>query len=134
MGLLDATASRGVSQGVHKADVSDMVRRLTRKTHRFRNVVPIPPAMHCRQWRQTSTRRSQATCLCFLSIVLAIYRGRAGVSGPVLPLDDDNLLYRISRVHTNAVEALPPLSSRLATMGPVPQIVQKRAMMKNRSV
>jgi len=29
-----------------------------------------------------------------------------------LPLDDDNLLYRIDRVHMNAVEALPPLSSR----------------------
>ena len=51
--------------------------------------------------------------LCLLSIVLAIYsgssKGRAGaLSGPVLPLDDDNLLYRIDRVHLNAVEALPP--------------------------
>ena len=51
--------------------------------------------------------------LCLLSIVLAVYsgssKGRAGVlSGPVLPLDDDNLLYRIDRVHLNAVEALPP--------------------------
>lgn len=51
--------------------------------------------------------------LCLLSIVLAVYsgssKGRAGaLSGPVLPLDDDNLLYRIDRVHLNAVEALPP--------------------------
>ena len=51
--------------------------------------------------------------LCLLSIVLAVYsgssKGRAGaLSGPVLPADDDNLLYRIDRVHMNAVEALPP--------------------------
>jgi uncharacterized MAPEG superfamily protein len=51
--------------------------------------------------------------LCFLSIVLAIYsgssKGRAGaLSGPVLPADDDNLLYRIDRIHMNAVEALTP--------------------------
>jgi uncharacterized MAPEG superfamily protein len=51
--------------------------------------------------------------LCLLLIVLAVYsgssKGRAGaLSGPVLPLDDDNLLYRIDRVHLNAVEALPP--------------------------
>jgi uncharacterized MAPEG superfamily protein len=51
--------------------------------------------------------------LCLLSIVLAVYsgssKGRAGaLSGPVLPPDDDNLLYRIDRVHLNAVEALPP--------------------------
>jgi uncharacterized MAPEG superfamily protein len=51
--------------------------------------------------------------LCLLSILLAVYsgssKGRAGtLSGPVLPLDDDNLLYRIDRVHMNAVEALPP--------------------------
>jgi uncharacterized MAPEG superfamily protein len=51
--------------------------------------------------------------LCLLSIVLAVYsgssKGRArALSGPVLPLDDDNLLYRIDRVHLNAVEALPP--------------------------
>lgn len=50
--------------------------------------------------------------LCLLSILLAIYsgssKGRAGaLSGPVLPADDDNLLYRIDRVHMNAVEALP---------------------------
>ncbi len=51
--------------------------------------------------------------LCFLSIVLAVYsgssKGRAGsLSGPVLPADDDNLLYRIDRVHMNSVEALAP--------------------------
>jgi uncharacterized MAPEG superfamily protein len=51
--------------------------------------------------------------LCLLSIVLAVYsgssKGRAGaLSGPVLPADDNNLLYRIDRVHMNAVEALTP--------------------------
>ena len=51
--------------------------------------------------------------LCLLSIGLAVYsgssKGRAGaLSGPVLPLDDDNLLYRIDRVHMNTVEALTP--------------------------
>lgn len=51
--------------------------------------------------------------LCLLSILLAVYsgssKGRAGaLSGPVLPLDDDNLLYRIDRAHMNTVEALPP--------------------------
>lgn len=51
--------------------------------------------------------------LCFLSILLAVYsgssKGRAGaLSGPVLPADDDNLLYRIDRVHMNTVEALTP--------------------------
>src|SRR5215813_2176365 len=51
--------------------------------------------------------------LVLLSIVLAMHsgssKGRAGaLSGPVLPLDDDNLLYRIDRVHLNMVEALPP--------------------------
>lgn len=51
--------------------------------------------------------------LCLLSIFLAIHsgssKGRAGaLSGPVLPADDDNLLYRIDRVHMNAVEALTP--------------------------
>lgn len=51
--------------------------------------------------------------LCFLSILLAVYsgisKGRAGaLSGPVVPADDDNLLYRIDRVHINAVEALTP--------------------------
>ena len=51
--------------------------------------------------------------LCLLSILLAIYsgssKGRAGaLSGPVLPADDDNLLYRVDRTHMNAVEALPP--------------------------
>ena len=61
--------------------------------------------------------------LCLLSIVLAVYsgssKGRAGaLSGPVLPLDDDNLLYRIDRAHLNTVEALPPfvVSALLAMM------------------
>lgn len=44
---------------------------------------------------------------CLLSILLAVHsgssNGRAGaLSGPVLPADDDNLLYRIDRVHMNA--------------------------------
>ena len=51
--------------------------------------------------------------LCLLSIVLAVHsgssKGRAGaLSGPVLPADDNNLLYRIDRAHMNAVEALTP--------------------------
>src|SRR3954470_12149359 len=51
--------------------------------------------------------------LCLLSILLAILsgssKGRAGaLSGPVLPADDDNLLYRVDRVHLNSVEALGP--------------------------
>jgi uncharacterized MAPEG superfamily protein len=51
--------------------------------------------------------------LCLLSVLLAIYsgssKGRAGaLSGPVVPADDDNLLYRIDRVHMNSVEALAP--------------------------
>jgi uncharacterized MAPEG superfamily protein len=48
-----------------------------------------------------------------MAILLAIYsgssKGRAGaLSGPVLPADDENLLYRIDRVHMNSVEALTP--------------------------
>jgi uncharacterized MAPEG superfamily protein len=51
--------------------------------------------------------------LCLLSVLLAVYsgssKGRAGaLSGPVIPADDDNLLYRIDRVHVNSVEALAP--------------------------
>lgn len=51
--------------------------------------------------------------LCLLSVVLAVYsgasKGRAGVlSGPVIPADDDSLLYRIDRKHLNSVEALAP--------------------------
>lgn len=51
--------------------------------------------------------------LCLMSIVLAVHsgssKGRAGaLSGPVLPADDDNPLYRIDRVHMNTVEALTP--------------------------
>ncbi|TPN43337.1 MAPEG family protein [Mesorhizobium sp. B1-1-7] len=51
--------------------------------------------------------------LCLLSVALAVYsgfsKGRRGVlSGPIVPADDDNLLYRIDRVHMNSVEALAP--------------------------
>lgn len=51
--------------------------------------------------------------LCLLSVLLAILsgssKGFAGVlSGPVVPADDDNRLYRIDRVHMNSVEALAP--------------------------
>lgn len=51
--------------------------------------------------------------LCLLSILLAVHsgysKGRAGaLSGPVLPADDANLLYRIDRAHMNSVEALAP--------------------------
>jgi uncharacterized MAPEG superfamily protein len=51
--------------------------------------------------------------LCLLSVLLAVYsgaaKGRAGaLSGPVIPADDDNLLYRIDRAHMNSVEALAP--------------------------
>ena len=51
--------------------------------------------------------------VCLLSIVLAAYSGSStgrakALSGPVLPADDDNLLYRIDRVHMNSVEALTP--------------------------
>jgi len=53
--------------------------------------------------------------LCLLSVLLAVYsgssKGRAGaLSGPVLPADDGNLLYRIDRVHMNSVEALAPFA------------------------
>jgi len=51
--------------------------------------------------------------LCLLSVVLAIYSGSSkgfagALSGPVIPADDANLLYRIDRVHMNSVEALAP--------------------------
>lgn len=51
--------------------------------------------------------------LCLVSILLASLsgysKGRAGaLSGPVLPADDGNLLYRLDRVHMNSVEALAP--------------------------
>jgi uncharacterized MAPEG superfamily protein len=51
--------------------------------------------------------------LCLLSVLLAVYsgssKGGAGaLSGPIVPADDDNLLYRIDRVHMNSVEALAP--------------------------
>jgi uncharacterized MAPEG superfamily protein len=51
--------------------------------------------------------------LCLVSILLAVQsgysKGRAGaLSGPILPADDANLLYRIDRVHMHSVEALAP--------------------------
>ena len=51
--------------------------------------------------------------LCLTSIALAINsgysKGRAGVlSGPILPANDANPLYRIDRAHLNSVEALAP--------------------------
>ncbi|RWB75377.1 MAG: MAPEG family protein [Mesorhizobium sp.] len=51
--------------------------------------------------------------LCLLSVALAVYsgssKGFAGkLSGPVIPADDANPLYRIDRVHMNSVEALAP--------------------------
>ncbi|UCI24884.1 MAPEG family protein [Mesorhizobium sp. B2-8-5] len=51
--------------------------------------------------------------LCLLSVALAIYSGSSKgfadkLSGPVIPADDDNSLYRIDRVHMNSVEALAP--------------------------
>jgi uncharacterized MAPEG superfamily protein len=53
--------------------------------------------------------------LCLVSILLAVYsgysKGRAGaLSGPVIPADDGNLLYRIDRVHMNSVEASTPFA------------------------
>ncbi len=53
--------------------------------------------------------------LCILSVLLAIHsgysKGGAGaLSGPVLPSDDGNPLYRIDRVHMNSVEALAPFA------------------------
>ena len=67
--------------------------------------------------------------LCLVSILSAIYsgysKGRAGaLSGPVLPADDGNLLYRIDRVHMNSVEALAPfvvpaVLAMLVGVGPI---------------
>lgn len=66
--------------------------------------------------------------LCLVSILLAVYsgysKGRAGaLSGPVLPPNDENLLYRIDRVHMNSVEALAPfvvpaVLAMLVSVGP----------------
>lgn len=66
--------------------------------------------------------------LCLLSILLAVYsgssKGRAGaLSGPVLPADDDNRLYRIDRAHMNSVEALaafivPAVLAMMVGIGP----------------
>jgi uncharacterized MAPEG superfamily protein len=67
--------------------------------------------------------------LCLMSVALAIYsgssKGFAGkLSGPVIPADDDNALYRIDRVHMNSVEALAPfvvpaVLAMMAGVGPV---------------
>ncbi|TIV27404.1 MAG: MAPEG family protein [Mesorhizobium sp.] len=51
--------------------------------------------------------------LCLVSVALAIYSGASkgfagALSGPVIPADEDNRLYRIDRVHMNSVEALAP--------------------------
>lgn len=61
--------------------------------------------------------------LCLMSVLLAIHsgysKGSAGaLSGPVLPADDNNRLYRIDRAHMNSVEALAPfvVPATLATM------------------
>lgn len=53
--------------------------------------------------------------LCLISTLLSVLsgysKGRAGaLSGPVLPADDANPLYRIDRVHMNSVEALAPFA------------------------
>jgi uncharacterized MAPEG superfamily protein len=53
--------------------------------------------------------------VCLISLSLASYsgmaKGKAGaLSGPVVPADDDNTLYRIDRVHMNSVEALAPFA------------------------
>ncbi len=53
--------------------------------------------------------------LCLISLFLASYsgmsKGKAGaLSGPVIPADDDNTLYRIDRVHMNSVEAIVPVA------------------------
>lgn len=57
-----------VREGVHKADVSDMLRRLTKEelfrfdgTKLFRNDVHRPPATSCRKTRPRSIRRSPPT-------------------------------------------------------------------------
>ena len=70
MGLLDADRFEGrFREGVHKADVSDMIRRLTKEElYRFDGTPLFPsagrtrPATTCRPTRRRSTRRSQLTC------------------------------------------------------------------------
>lgn len=61
--------------------------------------------------------------LCLLSVVLAVYSGSSkgfagALAGPIVPVDDDNRLYRVDRVHMNSVEALAPfiLPAALAMM------------------
>ena len=53
--------------------------------------------------------------LCLISLLLASYSGMAkgkarALSGPVVPADDNNPLYRIDRVHMNSVEAIVPVA------------------------
>ena len=67
--------------------------------------------------------------LCFLSVALAILSGSSkgfagALSGPVVPADDNNRLYRIDRVHMNSVEALAPFAvpavlAMMVGVGPV---------------
>jgi len=62
-------------------------------------------------------------------MLLAIYsgmaKGRAGApSGPVLPADNGNPLYRIDRVHMNSLEALalfvvPAVLAKMVGVGPI---------------
>ena len=70
MGLLDADRFEGrFREGVHKADVSDMMRRLTKEelyrfdgTPLFPERAPIPPVTSCRRPKRTSIRRSPPMC------------------------------------------------------------------------
>jgi hypothetical protein len=70
MGLLNADRFEGrFREGVHKADVSDMMRGSRRKNYialtgplSSLNVLPIPPATHCHRRKQNSIKRSRPTC------------------------------------------------------------------------
>ncbi len=66
--------------------------------------------------------------LCLLTVLLAVLSGSSkgrmgGMAGPVVPADDANPLYRIDRVHMNAVESLaaftvPAVIAMLVGVGP----------------
>lgn len=70
MGLLDADRFEGrFREGVHKADVSDMMRRLTKEelyrfdgTPLFPNAGLIPQPIHCRRPKPTSIKGSRPMC------------------------------------------------------------------------